>query len=352
MKNSSEHESGGEEHPSKLSELAVFWLLFKQSFPLEADCVEELYNRLGVRCRSCGADDLVRRYGERTSKCRACQKTVRMTAGTFFEGIRRVEPWLGAIWLLEQGVSFSASEFRTCAKMAYSSIWEMLKKIAIVIQHEMDVEPLAVSVSSSLFIPIVNRRSRETPAKAHPTAEEVAMERNESNVADDAGAATQQGASTSEAVDENPTRALSEVEQLIFENLSFEPKHIDVLCLQTSLEMHVLGATLLLMELDGLVQQNAGDTYSQTKQCKFSKPSGNCSEPLETIDMCISFVRTKFHGIARKYLQYYLAVFWCSVNRIKWTTGKLLDRCARYRTIRRAEILAFVTPLSVKIVPA
>lgn len=56
------------------------------------------------------------------------------------------------------------------------------------------------------------------------------------------------------------------------------------------------------------------------------------------------FVRRVFQGISRKYLQLYLAVYWCSLNRRRWGVGRLFSACMRSRRRCYRARLNFVSP--------
>src|SRR6185503_3530286 len=92
------------------------WSEFSTRFPTEEECLEELWRRAAefglLRCRSCGCKQLATMRPARVIKCRKCNKEIWFTGRTFFHRMRRVRPWLAAIWFLEHGVVLSASQLQ------------------------------------------------------------------------------------------------------------------------------------------------------------------------------------------------------------------------------------------------
>ena len=69
------------------------------------------------------------------------------------------------------------------------------------------------------------------------------------------------------------------------------------------------------------------------------------------IEDFIGFIRVDYHGISRKYVQNYLAAYWCYKDRIYWPVGALLKACLKYRSISSNEIIDYVSPSIVKLLP-
>ena len=162
----------------RASTVDELWARFEVEFPTESDSVEDLYRRALelniIRCTSCESSDFQRVYGSREIICNNCGETKWFTAGTFFDGIRRVRAWLAAIWMKENGASLTSAKLHRLVGIAYSSAWHMLKKINKVLQEEM-VE--GYDVASTFFSITYCRRSRETPAREHPIAEQEELEK-------------------------------------------------------------------------------------------------------------------------------------------------------------------------------
>jgi hypothetical protein len=122
-----------------------------------------------------------------------------------------------------------------------------------------------------------------------------------------------------------------------------------------------LSAALTMLQLIGLVTSLPGEQFirSPDKQSKArsnmmdqsSVRSQHSAEIKTIIDEFIEFIRVDYHGISRKYVQSYLGSFWCCRDRTRWTAGELLKACLRFRRMSTKEILAYVSPIIVKLLP-
>ena len=139
--------------------------------PNDEDCIEALYKLVGLlRCHQCHSTQLERDYGARTALCRSCGKNFWLTAGTFFHGMRSPRAWLAAILLMEQGVTISALALQKLGRTAYATALAIHHKVWAVVNSMMEED--YIEVPSSQFVPVIRRRSRETPARQHPIAEQ------------------------------------------------------------------------------------------------------------------------------------------------------------------------------------
>ena len=62
------------------------------------------------------------------------------------------------------------------------------------------------------------------------------------------------------------------------------------------------------------------------------------------IAAAIAFIREYFHGVSRKYLQVYLAAFWCHFDRDTWNHGTVLRACLKHPPISYIDLLHYKTP--------
>ena len=246
---------------AKENRLMELWQQFNIEYETEGHCVEALFERImdgkQFRCRYCSSADIDRPWGARVARCRGCGRNVYFTAGTFFDGIKLARPWVASIWLIEHGMVISANRLHELVDVAYSSAWEMLRKISLVLHAAMKEDDSAVSVSSACFLGVVSKRSRSTPAEKHPQAEQK----------------------------------------------DYPP-------------------------LEGLQDQ-----------------------VVALIATSMDFIHEVFQGISRKYLQAYLAIFWCWIEQKCWGAGALLKACCRFRYVSTAEVMAFRTPPMVRLLP-
>jgi hypothetical protein len=279
------------------------------------------------------------------------------------------------MWLKGQGVSCNANQLSKHAGIAPSSALGLLKKINLVINSHMQSDPLAVGVVSALFAAIYSKRSTKTPADEHPVAEQNEMEKLESNIAEtdqNMTSKTGGGVTAKEAISLIGASQLSAPAKQVLEILSKEPVHINSLCEQTNLPPSTMGSILTMLDLDGLIESRPGDLYVRgasptstgpairvspaPKQRPFfhsldDEPEITASSSTSNVHAFISCIKTDFQGISRKYVQLYLAGYWCHVDRGRWSFDSLLSACGNFREVSYQEILAFVSPLVVKVMP-
>lgn len=321
--------------------------LFKSLFKTERACMRALLSRLPTPvCGRCGSKSTGRRDAERIAICRDCGFQFSLTAGTFFDGIKKARPWLATIWLLEHGVRFNINQLHSALDIAYSTAWEMYQRLAFVINKVMEDAEALLFESSLVFESTFIRRSRATPANRHPIDEQAEIEK-------------EQAAMHSDSVEDDLSQ-LSDEEKEVLGVLSEEPIHFDHLCQAVNLSVGTLMATLMMLELAGFVACLPGNRFQlipgRTRK-RSANDSSNCKQTLgddqhllnKLRKLGISLIHELHQGISRKYLQHYLAGFWCSLDRSRWASGTLLQACSQSSKVSRNEILSYVSPLKVKL---
>jgi len=314
------------------------WQEFNRLFPSEDACVEHLRRLLRVRskCSTC-ANKLARTaYGARSFKCQFCFKKCWLTAGTFFHRVRQVRPWLAAIFLFERGISFNAVQFQRLLGIAHSTASTILKKITVAAHSAMQ-ENATEEVPSSVFRPVFTKRSRETPARELPVAEQEAIDRS-------AGVTVSQ-MQLSQLSTQDP------VEKAIYECLSFEPLPYDAICEKAGASVGQVSAALTFMELSGLVTRLHGDRYVWSAPVSaFTADKQLLDEPQKkVVDRILEYMRSKFGGISRKYLQNYISMHWCQIDRKRKSKRSVLDLCLGHKSVSYKEIREYVSPPLVQI---
>jgi hypothetical protein len=354
------------------------WREFVRRFPTEEACVKELCKLFGMDTKcSCANNSNIREkiYGARLVKCAFCRRKRRLTAGTFFHGVRKVRPWLAAIFFFEQGIPINAFQFHKLVGVAYATAFSILKKLTVVIHSAMQ-EGATVLIPSSLFLSVFTKRSRETPARGKPSSEQEAVDnlsskdegRREPQAPSKAPvnsqlleADIQLGAINVTSEELKPLRETNApiiedpVEKAIYECLSLKPTTYDTICERVGVSVGDLSAALTCMELSGLVERLPGDQYVRftatvtSKACPQFLGDGSQKKQVEEV---MNYLRSKFGGISRKYLQHYISIFWCHADRKRWGLGTLFKLCLRFRRVSYAEILAYVSPPLVQIAKA
>jgi hypothetical protein len=243
------------------------------------------------------------------------------------------------------------------------------------------------NVHTRYFIEIFSRRSRQTPAGAHPRGEQDeidkwtmesgtvaecwseagADQKDKDSVAaclalpelPDEGVEERQIASGlhSEAVEDALTLTLSPRDEQLYELLSDQDLHFDELVDRTGMAAREISASLSMLELVGLVRRLPGGFYARAvpEHCDGAAAKTVPAEapPPQIVEAIAAFeelARRIFHGISRRLVQPYLAAFWCHVRTMKWSTEALFSTCIRAGPIYYRDILAYVSPPQVKFV--
>jgi hypothetical protein len=343
--------------------LTLLWEAFTVAFPTEKDCVRELYRMINdendCRCKFCGCEKIVETHKMRAGKCGQCYREFWYTADTFFDGIKKPIAWLGAFWLMQQGVSFSAGDLARLAKVSISTAWIILKKIKMVLQECWVVESKGIEISSTHFAPAICRRSLETPANRHPHAEQDEMEKRVMTNEGGVGSAEILLAGSSNNKKDQAVKELDESEKKVYEILSTGKLDLDGIFQQTHIPVGKLSSILTVLEVRGLIECLPGDLFKHNELSSTSNQASNiqflnCADlsPSAIVSIAdgVNFIRSNFHGISRKYLQLFLAAHWYYVDKDRWPGGTLLKTCSRFRAIKYRDILSFVSPLFVKVI--
>ncbi|MBX9687730.1 MAG: hypothetical protein K2X27_13575 [Candidatus Obscuribacterales bacterium] len=321
------------------------WIKFEAEYPSEFACCSYLHEvllREGLlKCDSCFKSDFNRQRALRTLSCKNCGKKQWLTAKTIFRGAKTVRPWLAALWLMSEGLALSSTGLERLTGIKQSSALNILRKIRLVISESMNTQ--GERRSSEMFSSIIIKRSRETPQREHPRMEitntQKKMEEEQSPTR-----AEPLGAEIITSTPSELTNFLTEKEYLLQKKLGDEPLSFDTLLERTGLSPSQLSASLTILELSSLAVRLSGDRYiRKVDHEKHSKRL--CSR--NKIDQCIldfiDFVRQSFHGVSRKYLQHYIAAYWCKTDRLRWSLDKLLISCIRSGPVSYKELLNYVS---------
>lgn len=340
----------------------------------------------GLKCQCCESTHLEFREGNRKADCLVCGKLNFLTAKTFLHGVRRLPDWVRAMWLLEDGVIFSANMFSSVTGMASSSASSMLATLSAVILEYM---PDSETEYSGSFAEIFHRRSLQTPALKHPVSEQDIFDELEdekmaasldghlerclnelydfqvgkapkSSEGAICGAAIAPASSCTTVVVTSETQSAacsvgSELapathsqdwtrEKAAFSLLSKEPRTFDWLSEALNLPTSELTLTLVHLQLADLVTQQPGQRYVRKRLLWVDNSNADGADKAKQFKPFFDFVRRVFQGISRKYLQLYLAVYWCSLNRRRWGVGRLFSACMRSRRRCYRARLNFVSP--------
>lgn len=347
--------------------LHIIWNRLNQRFPREEDCLKELI-RLSkgraFRCETCKHSDFEKVKGRRGLKCKGCGSIVHPTAGTYFHGIRKPRAWLARIWFFEGGVCISSLRFSKLLRISFSVALNIFRKLTLVIVTAFSEK--LMSVRSRWFTSLTFRRSLETPAREHPSSEEQVLEREQQRQQEERdeqessahnptpypdvsgrasfnheantpnGTANKPVLSNAAAQEPNlggqslpavrttasgeTSIALTDEEQMVLNCLSDVAIGLDELCTRTSIPSSKISSSLTILELSGLIASLPGELYVKNFRVRIGMSSkvaiASGASDLSGIDwihiqQIMKFVRFFFHGVSRKYLQNYLAAYWC-----------------------------------------
>ena len=312
------------------------WALFNERFPSDEDCLDELVKRRiewMVHCPDCGNLNFEKQYFGRILLCLCCGLFLRTFVGTLFERMRRPRAWLAALWFLEHGVTISSSAFAKLMGIAQSTALVIFKKLSHVIKNTMENLPNA---PFSHFESVICRRSTDTPRGMHPRAEENEMLHH---------------AQAEEESNQSVLNSLEPIERIVYECLSeTTQRNEDELLEMTGLEeFGQFSAALIMLEIKGLAKRLFPSNYVRVKPILLAATAKEkCRTDVR--ELFLGTVRSTFHGISRKCLQYYLAMFfWCFSARQHWNRGKLLKACFNSAPVRYSEILHYASPVKLRV---
>lgn len=335
-------------------------------YPTEKHCIEEIIQRFGRKtCKNCGVQIQRREFGVRRTKCTNCRQSIWLLAGTFFDRLKRLPLHLACIIFQEDGITANAKELERLFGVAYSTCFEALKKLRIVAGSVIQLEES--TVASKLFESVFIRRSKQTPAGEHPSAEQAEIER-ESNVSKENLVTIQaqepdlnqfdsyDQLSSHSSQPEPSANPLSkqkykrDLEKAILSLMQSKPISFEEIASRIGCTVSEIGVSLTLLELSGLVKRLHGDRYVLTES-PHEKETEKVESSLcrEFVSSVKAFLRLYFQGISRRYLQTYIAQYWMHVDRLRWNKGSLFQACISFGKVSKTTIANIGTELMVAI---
>ncbi|MBS1954057.1 MAG: hypothetical protein JST89_07725 [Cyanobacteria bacterium SZAS-4] len=326
-------------------------------YPTEKACFSEIWRRIrpNKRCQFCGSARLKLKFGNRIGNCGRCGKKFRLTAGTIFRKMRMARPYLVAIRLCERGIPCSARLLSRVCNIAYASALHIFNMIWGAVLKAMRND--GVLVSSFEFNAAICKRSLETPAQKHPVNEqEHAQEVNSESAVNleeefaarisvfkpELNLVTESIASADDAAS---TPVAPCPERQIYGLLSSEPRSIDDLVALSRLEAKVVIATVSILELTDLATLVSGNrVVLSADRLRAQQPQVD-SQTQAHVGQFVWFIKKFFHGVSRRYIQIYLAAYWCFIDRIRWAKGAVFEQCCKTAGV---DLKTFVSPLNLQ----
>lgn len=356
---------------------------FNQIYPSELDCMRGLCSKsVSKTCARCSTKLRIERIeNERFARCYGCGQLESVTAGTFFSGIRKPKAWLATIWLLEKGLCPSGNWLHRRLEISYSTAWKILKKVSIVVHNALIQEDSSKEASSADFIAVYFRRCKKTPADKHPrqlepteseqspaielplqtgqlpgpgtTETETGTETEKTDISPLEEENSDTTGSSTELESATFPGTLNGLKKVIYEALAESPRNFDSIVGIINESTSAISAALLHLELEGLIGIDFGGRFYRPDQREAhrDKPASTCSRAIKSgIDAVVAFLKYTNQGIARRYLELYLALFWCQLKDGCWTQGKLLTACAQAAKISDRDILSICAPIKVRLI--
>jgi len=267
------------------------------------------------------------------------------------EGVKHFKAWLAAIWLFERKVEFNPHHFSKLMDIGYATSSAIMMKLLTVLERSMPSDSL--EVPSDQFVSVFARRTSETPERLHPRAEEKrfiearnaqqSLEGVEEH-SDMRDSLVSLAVARSLHVFERDYIGPDEKQVLML--LKDEYVHFDSIQAETRIESSALFNCLSMLQGMNAVDTYPGDFYRLSKHMVVGKRRGKFVPGLavkKKVKGFIRYVETVFQRIGRKYLQKYLAAYWCIVNVELLTEGLFLEACIRSEPISDEEIRAYVS---------
>jgi len=339
--------------------LIAAWQDFCLLFPTAESAVEYLHQVVEgdgpIKCQYCANEDLTRNIGERFSYCNRCKRRTWFTSRTLLDHVKHPRAWLATIWFLEAGLHISSTNLAGVLGMAPSSALNMLKKVRLVISDNM--EDGAVELPIGHFERLFCKRSKETPAREHPSAELDIIERQSDDP--DGHNHTQQEkteennhAKVYQNEEDQTDKQLDENQKILLSFLSNEPISADRLLELTCLTAPQMSTAITMLQIAGLCEQLVGDRHIRSDKKPERRSPPISAELAVHMTKAVTTLKNTLHGCSAKAMQLYLADYWRTSCKTVWTNNALLLACIRAGPITDRQILEYVTPPLVQFVHA
>ncbi len=322
-----------------------FFRGFKDNHPTKKDCTEALVRLIepeaGFHCRTCRRNLRARKYGEKMVRC-MCGTRNFLLADSMFSNIRRPDAWWGYFCALKKRWHTSSNKFAEVFDTSSSTSHRIFGVFATVIRNELCKGKL---LSSAEFITLFIKRSYETEARKHPDSEEVSLNRQATTAPI--------RAEPQQPIQQVPEPDLNHDEKVIYDMLSHHPVLAAEIYSKSQIPTHLVSVSLTMLEIKGCARRLLGDLWERIGQQPVEAPAvpklATSALSALVFDAFNDFIRDIHHGISRKYLQNYLAMFWYHVAKTRWNTRALVRACRASPPITGKEIFSAVTPPQIRL---
>lgn len=318
------------------------------------------------KCPNCKSTNTQLKNKYRLLVCKSCRRKTCITAGTFFQGIKKPMAWNMAIWFYKTGTPINAAELSTLSGIKISSASEILKKIALVVCEAFMNRDTLVSIH--YFKKSITKRSLLTPALKRPSEELEDLLNKAANQAqeeepDQTQEYLERGEENKETSIQEISNEISDEDSNILKLIKKEPTSLETLCDELDLPVSRILASLTVLELYGYITSLFGDRYClKTKSEDVARgvskiannPNQNFADKISNslkiqANKIVDFTREIFSGISRKYLQLYVALFWFSLKKREILDDEINLTFQKSAPVTHNELRGYNSPIIVTV---
>ncbi len=337
------------------TKIAKLWRSLRRRIKSDEHAADLIYKELteaNLLVCSCGSTEFDRESGARSCKCLECREEIWFTSNMFFKKAKLLRAYLAAIWFQQNDAVITPAHFAKLLRIAYSTAWEILHKVKMVIASHLP--PESMQAPYKVFIDIVFRRSLESTKFTHPSfdcpsesgAQTESENSSEQNVSEENS--SEQKTSENNPTDAQRMKDFTDVEAEVYSWLSDQPVSLDTMIAKGKFSVGQIMGALGLLEIENLVTVFAYGYYARkTEQPEQRIPSNQA--PAAIIAQLVYYIRIIHRGVSRKYLQLFLAQIWCAFDKLRWGKNAVMQACLVHPPISRADILAYASPMHVRL---
>jgi hypothetical protein len=239
--------------------------------PDEASCIRDVYRRLigsfETVCHKCGGKK-TKEIDERSFLCLTCHKRCWFTADTPLFKFKKVRPWLFAQCLLEKGIKLNGSQLAGLMKISKSTGYCIMKKVETLsagITEESNGKKLLAKPIPDIQIQLREHKRlqdhRKVEGRGGIQTNEPVQEREQDQDPEQNNDLVQSSAVTT-------TAKMQAEEAKLFAALTDIPQNFDTLLNKLDCDVSWMSATLVFLELKGLVTRLDGDCYVRARKAE------------------------------------------------------------------------------------
>lgn len=345
---------------------------FNSKFPDESSCWTFIYSEMRIaghlRCSRCQSEETEVQAG-RKLVCKSCRKKRQVTAGTLFQGVKKVRAWLFAIWILENSFYVSSKWLGAAVGVAQSSALQIIKSTLIVLEKD-KLEGSAIALETLRFRLFFCKRSILTPALKKPVDEALEFENRDKETnsskytKETTTKSRKRGSLQGTPKDAAIQKPKSTIEDYILSKLESGPMTLDEILGKSKRNSKEILVAITDLEFDGLLESLQGGKFKlsdargsslmRTKdeninQIEFSRPNAPSGQDLDGLadihDAAKIFMRITMDlakGVSRKYLSLFVS---CANEIVLGTKrGSFLGRCLSAGYIGYKALKSYVSP--------